>query len=115
MTLDDAVRPDDDVPHGNNGTESIARRCRPASHQDLGLAILVVENASGAYEPVGVVMSMREALEMNMADYQARMRALENGGDPLFPDYYVLWARDQDGTYRTLRRIDMEDYHGTHD
>lgn len=71
----------------------------------LGLVILVAEGAGGAYEPVAVVGTVREAIEVSHDDLAGRMRRVEAGDDPLCPELYVLWSRNQEGAYR--RRAEL--------
>jgi len=94
--------------NGKAGPYSVAQLARAASNADLGLAILVAEDPNDDYEPIDVVMSVREALESCVRDYRARLDEVHDGGDPLCPAWYILWARDEHGKYRALHRIDPE-------
>ncbi|MEO7653184.1 MAG: hypothetical protein ABIZ80_22220 [Bryobacteraceae bacterium] len=67
---------------------------------ELGLAMLIVEDEDGHYEPVGVVASLAEAREVAQDDLRHRMKRLESDGDPLCPSTYKVWARGIDGDYR---------------
>ncbi len=75
---------------------------------DLGLALLVAEAEDHAYEPVAVVATLREALELSVDDLAHRMARLETGDEPLCPVQYVLWMRAADGRYRLSYRITSE-------
>jgi hypothetical protein len=81
---------------------------RQAGGPNLGLAVLVAESASRGYEPVSVVMSVREAIEVSRADLSSRMSALEAAGDPLCPAQYVVWVQSF-GQYRRLYEITAEE------
>jgi hypothetical protein len=78
-----------------------------ASDTDLGLAVLVAEDEEGAYEPISVVRSIKEAREIASDLLGKRMRRLERGGDPgRCPHIYKLWAWGVDGDYRVAAEID---------
>lgn len=81
-----------------------------ARTRDLGLAVLVAESLERAYEPVGVVATLREALETCIADYVGRVHAVADGTECLCPSAYVLWAPDDEGRYREVHRIDAEGF-----
>ena len=72
---------------------------------ELGLAILVAEFGEGAYQPIGVVVSINEAREIADGDLRGRMRELEAGKTPVCPEAYVVWAQGLDGDYRVARRL----------
>jgi hypothetical protein len=76
------------------------------SPKDLGLAILIVESADGAYQPLGTVSSIQEAQEIAKADRISRVEALELGAEPLCPERYVVWARGANGAYLPAHEID---------
>ena len=94
--------------NGKAGPHDAAKMMRDA-RADLGLAVLVAESNDQEYEPVAVVMSVREALETSKEDLRLRMTDLDHGGDPMCPERYVLWARDPSGQYRALHRINAEE------
>jgi hypothetical protein len=62
---------------------------------NLGLAILIVESADGAYQPVATVSSIREAREIASRDRMARVEDLDRGGEPLCPERYGMGAGSQ--------------------
>ena len=72
---------------------------------ELGLAILVAEFGEGAYQPIGVVVSINEAREIAAGDLRGRTRELEAGKTPGCPEAYVVWAQGLDGDYRVARRL----------
>jgi len=72
---------------------------------ELCLAILVAEFGEGAYQPIGVVVSINEAREIAAGDLRGRMRELEAGKTPACPEAYVVWAQGLDGDYRVARRL----------
>lgn len=72
---------------------------------ELGLAILAAEFGEGAYQPIGVVVSINEAREIAATDMRSRMRDLEAGKDPACPEAYIVWAQGLDGDYRVAQRI----------
>ena len=72
---------------------------------ELGLAILVAEFGEGAYQPIGVVVSINEAREIAAGDMRGRMRDLEAGKSPACPEGYVVWAQGLDGDYRVASRF----------
>jgi len=72
----------------------------------LGLAMLIVEDEEGHYEPVGVVASINEAREIAASDMRGRMRRLERDEDPgICPYEYKVWAQGIDGDYRVAGTI----------
>jgi hypothetical protein len=73
---------------------------------NLGLAILIVESADGAYQPVATVSSIREARELANRDRMARVEDLERGAEPLCPERYVVWARGANGEYLRAQESD---------
>jgi hypothetical protein len=91
-------------------THDHARPCRvPDDRQELGLAVLIVEATSNAYEPVAVVSTLREAAELSQRDLDARCAAIAAGKDTLCPSWYIVWARDHNGAYRRLHAFDAEE------
>lgn len=79
--------------------------CPIEGHTELGLAMLIVEDDSGAYKPVGVVATLNEAREIAEDDLRRRMRELERGGSPMPPAIYKLFARGIDGDYQEAGRF----------
>ena len=77
-----------------------------SSPNGLGFAILIVESADGACQPIGTVSSIQEAQEIANADRLSRVEALERGEEPLCPERYVVWARGANGAYLPSREID---------
>jgi len=73
---------------------------------DLGIAMLIVESADGAYQPVAPVSSIREAREIANRDRTSRIEDLDRGGEPLCPERYVVWARGATGEYLPAHEID---------
>jgi hypothetical protein len=78
-----------------------------APAHNLGLAMLIAEDEAGAYEPVAVVSTVSEAIELVTSDLTQRRRDLEGGASPLCPYQYTLWHRDRHGTYRAQYRINI--------
>ena len=72
---------------------------------ELGLAILVAEFGEGAYQPIGVVVSINEAREIVAGDLRGRMSELKTGKTPACPEAYVVWAQGLDGDYHAARRL----------
>jgi hypothetical protein len=64
---------------------------------NLGIALLIAEDAEGTYEPVGAVSTITEAREIANRDYGIRQGKLQNGGEPLCPAAYKVWAAGLDG------------------
>jgi hypothetical protein len=65
---------------------------------DLGLAMLIVEDEDGHYEPVGVVANIGEGREIAQSDWRRRIRQPEH--DRLCPYVYKVWAAGLDGDLR---------------
>jgi hypothetical protein len=78
-----------------------------AAHE-LGLAILIAEDETGTYEPVAVVSTVSEAIELVTRDLSQRRRDIERGESPLCPYQYTLWHRNHYGTYRAEYRISLK-------
>jgi hypothetical protein len=74
---------------------------------DLGLALLIVEDEQGHYEPVANVSTINEAKELAAQDSRRRRERLERDEDPgLCPHSYKLWARGSDGEFRVACEIE---------
>ncbi len=74
---------------------------------DLGLALLIVEDEQGHYEPVGNVSTVNEAKHIAADDLRRRRERLECDEDPgLCPRAYKLWARGIDGGFRVACEIE---------
>ena len=73
---------------------------------NLGLAMLIVESADGAYQPIATVSSIREAREIANRDRMSRVEDLDRGGEPLCPERYVVWARGAKGEYLPAQEMD---------
>jgi len=63
---------------------------------ELGLAILVAEYESGAYEPIAVSSTINEAKELAASNAAARTK---RGGEAVS---YKLWSQGIDGRYLTV-------------
>jgi hypothetical protein len=59
--------------------------------------MLIVEDDAGGYLPVGPVSTISEAREIAQEDLRNRMRAVEQGGEPICPAAYKVWAHGLDG------------------
>jgi hypothetical protein len=76
----------------------------------LGLAMLIIEDEEGHYEPVAVASTISEAKELAESDLRGRMRRLDRGDDPgICPYTYKLWAQGVDGDYRLAQEIVASD------
>ncbi len=74
---------------------------------DLGLALLIVEDEQGHYQPVANVSTINEAKELAADDLRRRCERLERDEDPgLCPYAYRLWARGTDGEFRAACEIE---------
>lgn len=73
---------------------------------ELGLAMLIVEDEYGLYEPVAVAVTINEAKELAGSDLRGRMQRVERGEDRLCPARYLLWVRGGNGDYRVTFEID---------
>ena len=74
---------------------------------ELSAATLIAEMHGGGYEPIGHVMTIREARTVVNEDMRLRMRQLEDrdGPEPACPELYVVWARGLMGRYHIAARI----------
>ncbi len=73
---------------------------------DLGIGVLIAESDEGTYQPVGAVMTIREAREIAAADMRRRMYRLDQGSDPMCPARYLVWAQGDGGEYATVAEIE---------
>jgi hypothetical protein len=74
---------------------------------DLGLALLIVEDEQGHYEPVANVSTINEAKHVAADDSRRRRQRLERDEDSgLCPYAYKLWARGTDGEFRVAYEIE---------
>ena len=81
--------------------------CPILEDTELGLAMLIVEDDAGAYEPVGVVATLSEAREIAEDDFRGRIQELERGGTPMAPDTYKVFARGVNGDYHEAGRFSL--------
>ena len=81
--------------------------CPILDDTNLELAMLIVEDDAGNYEPLGVVVNIREAREIAEDDFRRRVRELERGGTPLAPALYRVFARGIDGGYHEAARFSL--------
>lgn len=57
------------------------------------IAVLIAEDADGHYEVIGAVSTVREAIEIAEGDCARRRADLEEGGAPMCPEIYRLFAQ----------------------
>jgi hypothetical protein len=74
---------------------------------DLGLAMLIIEDDAGGYEPIGVVATLSEAREIAEGDFRIRLEELERGGSPMAPAIYKVFARGIDGFHHEAGRFSL--------
>jgi hypothetical protein len=67
--------------------------------------MLIAEMEGGSYEPVGLVISVNEAIEIAQGDMRYRMNQLERDGTPARPAEYVVWARGVNGDCKVAKRF----------
>jgi hypothetical protein len=72
---------------------------------DLGLAMLILETEDGDYQPIAIVSTIAEARELARHDLGSRICELEDGGAPLCPYGYRVWAQGLGGEYRSAAEI----------
>ena len=73
----------------------------------LSLALLIVEDEEGHYEPVANVSTTNEAKELAADDLRRRRERLARDEDPgLCPCSYKVWARGMDGGFRLACEIE---------
>jgi hypothetical protein len=73
---------------------------------ELGSALLIAQSEEGAYEPVSVVSTINEAIEIAQDNFQRRLKELDRGVAPMCPERYVVWVRNLDGDYEVVREIE---------
>jgi hypothetical protein len=79
--------------------------CPIEENTELGLAMLIVEDEDGAYEPVGVVATLAEAREIAEDDFGRRLAAVERDETPIVPAVYRVFSRGIDGGFHEARRF----------
>jgi hypothetical protein len=72
---------------------------------DLAVGVLIAEDATGAYEIVGPVSTINEAIEIAGDDFARRLKDLNRGGVPMCPEIYKVWSCDYDGRYALVSEI----------
>ncbi len=70
----------------------------------LGLAILIVEDEEGNYEPVATVSTIGEVREIAAYNFETRFQQSERGEDVLCPFRYKVWAQCGNGAFRSYSR-----------
>ncbi len=76
---------------------------------DLGIAILMLHDATGGFEILGPVATINEGMEVARDDFKRRLDALDHGGDPVCPEVYRVWARDYEGEYTIAYEVRESD------
>ena len=79
--------------------------CPIEEHTELGLAMLMVEDDAGSYEPLGVVVSISEGREVAEDDFHLRLKRVERGEEPMLPALYTVFASGTDGGYHEAGRF----------
>ena len=69
---------------------------------ELGMAMLIAEYDTGAYEPIAVVATINEARQIASHNLACRMRRLERREDVTCPETYKVWAPGLEGRYLTV-------------
>ncbi len=64
---------------------------------NLGIALLIAEDDSGIYWPLGPVSTIPEAREFAYLDHSRRRAVLRQGGEVCCPTRYKLWALGLEG------------------
>ena len=75
---------------------------------ELGSALLIAQSEDGAYEPVSVVSTINEAIEIAQGNFQRRLKDLDRGGASMCPARYVVWVRNLDGDYEVVSEIEPD-------
>jgi len=73
---------------------------------DLRIGMLIADSEDGAYQPVGAVSTIREAREIAASDMGHRILRFEQGGDPMCPARYLVWAQGDGGEYATVAELE---------
>ena len=84
--------------------------CPIEEHTELGLAMLMVEDDNGHYEPLGVVVSISEGREVAEDDFHRRLEQVQRGEEPRVPALYKVFARGTDGSYHEASRFSFLGY-----
>ena len=77
--------------------------------EDLGIGILLADDATGHYEVLGPVATINEAIEIARHDFSTRLEELDHQGDPMHVEVYKVWSRNYDGEYSIAFEIREED------
>jgi hypothetical protein len=79
---------------------------RKAFDRQLDSGLLVAEAEEGGYEPVALVSTINEALELADANFRPRMKEFEGGRETMCPARYAVWARGHDGAFERVHEIE---------
>jgi hypothetical protein len=71
---------------------------------ELGVAMLIAEDAKGQTRPIGIASTIAEAKEI--ATHNMHCRTHGNQGDDFLPARYKLWARGIAGEYRLAATLE---------
>jgi hypothetical protein len=94
--------------HRRTATPGFAIQITPDT--DLGIAMLIVEDEEGHYEPLNAASTINEGKEMAQYDLRFRLKRLESDEDPgLCPYLYKLWARGLDGVHHIAATWNVSD------
>jgi hypothetical protein len=59
----------------------------------------------GGYEPVGPVVSINAGRELAEPGMRCRVKYLERGGAPGYPECYLVWAQGIGADYRVAEKL----------
>jgi hypothetical protein len=79
---------------------------RKAFDCQLDSGLLVAEAEVGGYEPVALVSTINEALELADTNFRRRLKEFEQGRETMCPARYAVWARGFDGAFERVHEIE---------
>jgi len=79
---------------------------RKAFDKQLDSGLLVAEAGDGGYEPVALVSTINEAIELADDNFRRRMKDLERGRETMCPARYAVWARGFEGAFERIHAIE---------
>ena len=86
-------------------TTSTIPACNDFDRQ-LDSGLLVAEAETGGYEPVALVSTINEALELADTNFRHRLKEFEGGRETMCPARYAVWTRGSDGTFKRVHEIE---------
>lgn len=76
-----------------------------AFDKQLDSGLLVAEAEDGGYEPIALVSTINEALELADDNFRRRLKEFEGGRETMCPARYAVWARGFERAFERVHEI----------